>query len=120
MIENRKGLSYISVLAVFLLLAFTSWNLFFCLKNYNLQSQMIKEKREIFYKCQQLANEAIFFPQANRNIHAEGVLYQISRSQEGTLVKARVLASRDGNLLEEGNKSKFFLAEEESLNEEDL
>ncbi len=115
---NKKGLTYISVLAVFLLLAVSSWNLFYFIRNYNLQLKYLTENRLIFYKCQNLAKEAIFFPEGRQQVTLEEVSYQIETKREGQLVKVLVLASKEGEVLIEAGKSKFFPAEKEI--EEDI
>lgn len=110
---NKKGLTYISVLAVFLLLAACSWNLFYFVKNYKLQLRQLEENRSIFYDCQNLAKEGIYFSEGRREIVAENISYQIETKKEGELVKVKVTAKRDGKLIETASKSKFFQPEKE-------
>lgn len=97
MLKNR-GFTFISVLIIFFLLAGTTWNLFFVIKNFKEQEKILEENVEIFYRCNFLSKESFFQEENYKEIYVDDVLYIVEKNEEELLVKTTVSAYQGRDL----------------------
>lgn len=98
MLKN-KGFTFVSVLVVFLLLAGTTHNLFFVIKNFKEQENILDENVEIFYNCNFLSKDSFFVEENYTQINKNGILYIVEKTNEDeNLLKTTVSAYLDNIL----------------------
>lgn len=112
--SENKGYTYVSVLVVFLLLAGTTWNLFFIIKNFKEQNIILEKNIEITNRCISLSKEYLYREENYTSFYTDSIQYIIWHEKNGSLKKVSVWAYKDGTLKEKVINFKYIQLEDDN------